>query len=394
MQLRGYQEEAVQVMLDRSTVPEKDILCLATAAGKSHIIAEFVKRHGKRCLVLCDTPEILVQNREKMRALVDPEFIGTYSAKLKEKTIRPITFAMVQSVVRNFGLFKDFDTVVIDECHKVPYMDQKSRYRTVLKVLPDAKVYGLTATPYRLSDSTLYERVQGGVKVTKITILDVLTRKGIFWNKIVFNIDAQTLVDQHYTVPLLYLREQSVSRSILRLSGSDFDTVYAAQKFQQFESAFHSRMEELENTYKSILIFCSTVDQAQRLCENTAGSALIHAETPQQEREEVIAAFKERRLKTLFNVSCLTTGFDAPCLECIVMIRPTRSLSLYQQMLGRGVRLYPDKHYCAVYDFSGNVNEFGPMEQITVNQTEAGIDVQSAYKSGYHGMVMSSYTKK
>lgn len=81
--------------------------------------------------------------------------------------------------------------------------------------------------------------------------------------------------------------------------------------------------------------------------------ALVTGETPAQERDEIITAFKSQELKYLVNVSVLTTGFDAPHVDVIAILRPTESVSLYQQIIGRGLRLSPEKNDCLILDYTG-----------------------------------------
>jgi DNA repair protein RadD len=115
---------------------------------------------------------------------------------------------------------------------------------------------------------------------------------------------------------------------------------------------------------KSVLVFCSSVYQATSLCELTTNSAVVTAKTKKKERARIIKDFRSGKIQTVFNVGVLTIGFDHPSLSCIVLLRPTKSIGLYYQMLGRGVRKAEGKDFCYVIDMTGTVNFIGKVETI------------------------------
>jgi DNA repair protein RadD len=120
---------------------------------------------------------------------------------------------------------------------------------------------------------------------------------------------------------------------------------------------------EMAKERKGVMIFTSSVNHAIEImkCLPPFVAALVTGETPGREREEIIEAFKQRQLKFLVNVSVLTTGFDAPHVDVIAILRPTESVSLYQQIIGRGLRLSPDKTDCLILDYTGQGHDlFSP----------------------------------
>ena len=126
-----------------------------------------------------------------------------------------------------------------------------------------------------------------------------------------------------------------------------------------------SQVLEYAADRQGVMIFAATVEHAREIhgLLGTRGqqAALVTGETPGPERDALISAFKARELKFLVNVAVLTTGFDAPHVDLIVMLRPTESVSLYQQIVGRGLRLSPGKSDCLVLDYAGNnFNLFAP----------------------------------
>lgn len=119
---------------------------------------------------------------------------------------------------------------------------------------------------------------------------------------------------------------------------------------------------------RSWLAFCSGVDHAKHVAEairaRSYSSAMILGDTPKSERDHIIAAFKRGEIRALASMGVLTTGFNAPAVDLIAMLRPTKSAGLYVQMAGRGTRLAPGKADCLVLDFAGNVARHGPIDAV------------------------------
>lgn len=120
-----------------------------------------------------------------------------------------------------------------------------------------------------------------------------------------------------------------------------------------------SQIVELAQDRRGAMIFAATVEHAREITGllPAGEAALIVGETPAPERDRLIADFKARRFRYLVNVSVLTTGFDAPHVDLIAILRPTESVSLYQQIVGRGLRLSPGKTDCLILDYAGNPHD-------------------------------------
>lgn len=205
--------------------------------------------------------------------------------------------------------------------------------------------------------------------------------KGIFWTGgIAFKIETQELIDRGYLAPIKY-RADEVDWSMLEANSTGAD--FTEESINKFWS--DARLKKLALTIKMIdencqrnLIFCSSIRQAQRavdlLSDMGVGAALITGQTPLNEREDVVDEFRRGEIKHLVNVGVFTTGFDVPELDCIVLARPTMSLALYYQMVGRGVRVDPNRpdKLLRVYDFAGCVRKLGRVETIRVVKEEGG----------------------
>ena len=145
---------------------------------------------------------------------------------------------------------------------------------------------------------------------------------------------------------------------------------------------------------KSVLVFCSSVRQAEKMAEeynteNIGECAAVSAKTKAKDRDRIISDFKSGKIKMVFNVGVLTTGFDHPALDCIVLLRPTRSIGLYYQMLGRGVRIAEGKTSCKVIDLTSTVKNMGRVETIKLVKREKW-ELESETGS-WHGAELYSY---
>lgn len=362
--LRQYQKDCVEkIMWDLSN--EGNSLCVVpTGGGKSIIIAESVRALNQHVLILQPSKEILEQNYEKLLRYVDDKDIGIYSASMNEKEVGRFTFATIQSIYKTPEKFAHFKLVFVDEAHMVNPKDLSGMYSKFLKDIGNPKVIGFSATPYRMD--TMYLNY-GENNATVVTTIKLINRmKGFFWGRILYNLSMQELIDWGFLCAPLYLDASVIEQHEVPLnkSRSEFD-------LDVFEKLMESRTVRIQKAIayglqhsKSVLVFCSSVNQATKLHEQTEGSAVVSAKTPAKLRDQIIKDFKSHKIKIVFNVGVLTTGFDHPSLDCIILMRPTRSIMLYVQMVGRGVRIAEGKTACKVIDLTSTVKNMGRVETI------------------------------
>lgn len=400
--LRDYQREAVDVMLADRNVPGNSILVLGTAAGKSHIIAHYVRESKEPALILCPNREILTQNRAKLKAIVDPDEVGTYSASMKEKTIKPYTFATIGSIFRKTDLFDIFRTVIVDECHTVRPDKYDSMYISFFENSKATKIFGLTASPYinvsttRFLNIDLNDNGKWYCSETRMYLLTTLKNK--FWDRIIFNYDAKKLRENGYTVPVKYYDYHFIQPDCMRLNSARTD--YDQDTFARQMNIYSSKLAEVcigcMEKHVSTLVFCANVAQAQVLKDLVPGSEMVTGKTPAKKREDIIKRYVAGDIKILFNVSCLTTGFDSPRTDCLVILRPTKSIGLYQQFIGRGVRLSPEtnKTFCRVIDLSGTHYRLGSAEEIRLVPECGSYQLVGEKEKIKNGMIIGSYEFK
>ena len=365
MELRSYQKEAVQKAseyLSDSKRKKPELIVLPTAAGKSIVIAEIARLVKGKVLVLQPSQELLSQNLSKY--LYYGNKASVYCAGLKRKELdEQVIFATLDSVKVETSL--QVDVLLIDEAHYKFSPDPGSSFMSYVEVIKPKKVIGLTATPFRL-DSTM----DG-------SMLKLLTRRRPNYFKDFIHItQIQEIIQNGFWSKIDYeVHEFDTSLLRLNTSGSEFteESVKKALEAQSVNRRMYYRIKkELEDGCQSILVFCDRVGVAKEMSIRIPGSSFLTAETNKKDREQTITAFKNGSLKVLFNVGILTTGFDFPDLRCVIMGRPTNSLALYYQIIGRGTRISPQtgKVSFKFIDFGGNVERFGPIEHLTLEYVE------------------------
>ena len=336
-------------------------LVLPTGSGKSHIVAALCKDALQnwpetRILMLTHIRELIAQNAEKMRQHWPNAPMGIYSAGLRQKELgEPITFAGIQSVRNKAKEIGHVDLVIIDECHLVSHKDEGG-YRTLLSDIyqtnPNLRVIGLTATPYRLGHGYITDKPAIFSALIEPTSIEELIHKG-------------------------YL---STLRSKLTTTKLEVDGVHK-RGGEYIESELQAAVDTKDKNVKVVreiiklgaerqswLIFCAGVAHAhhvkEALTEQGILAQCVTGETLSAERDRMLTDFKAGRIRALTNANVRTTGFDAPGIDLIAMLRPTMSPGLYVQMAGRGLRIADGKTDCLVLDFAGVVEQHGPITAV------------------------------
>jgi DNA repair protein RadD len=261
-------------------------------------------------------------------------------------------------------MFQDISLCLADEAHMINPKNQASMFTSFLKAIGNPKVIGLTATPFR-NVLSYFPHENGGFEA-KMALKLINRMNPRMWNRLIYNINNEELLKQGYLSPLKYVDKTFIRHEELptNVSMTDFDLNYFERRLSERERIILHDLGEVLQTRKSVLVFCTSVSQAQRLALITRGGEVVHGKTGAEERARIINGFKDGEIPIVFNVGVLTTGFDHPQLDCIFLMRPTRSLALYYQMLGRGVRISEGKTDCLVYDYTNTVEQMGTVESI------------------------------
>ncbi len=365
-QLRPYQQEAVnaaQHWLRRTTDP--CIIHAPTGSGKSHIIAalaDWLHRisKGKHVLCLAPSAELVHQNKAKFEAAGNRASI--FSATAGGTSLRqPVVFGTPRTVrnkIRRFGA--RFCAVIVDEAHGltptirsiIDYMREQN---------PNLRVVGLSATPYRLGTGYIFQMDEEGTPTG-------MRARDPYFTARVYTIQEHELIGQGYLTP----------PAIGQINGEHYDTLHMQPNRQgqfnarEIDQAYHGHGRKTSRIVADIvaqsqdrsgaILFAATRQHADEVMASLPPglSACVTGDTPNDKRKQILADFLAQRIKYLVNVSVLTTGFDAPHVDVIALLRATESVSLLQQMIGRGLRIAPGKTDCMVLDYAENLERHCP----------------------------------
>lgn len=385
-----------------------DVVVIPQGGGKSLVIADFVHRTGKPALILNPTREILEQNMEKFLTYVDKSEVGVYSASMDRKDINNFTFGTIQSMYKRPELFANFNLAIVDECDLVPMNKMNSMYGKFFRAANIHKVIGFTGTPYR--QDTYYQEPSMGwaayrerkskgliTPLTVVTTTKMITRYSDgFWSRMLYALNTDHLMEQGYLSPLRYIDGTILDHSQLKLNKtqSEFDLEDYEDKIKNEFDRIVEAVNQSKQIRNHVLVFCTSIKQANALQKFFEGSAVVTSETGKRERNKIIKDFKDGKIPVVFNVSVLTVGFDFLELDCIVLARPTRSLRLHLQILGRGTRLHEDKQFCLIVDLAGNVKSLGKLEEIKVVKKDGWNVVSPAQPDGFHMKPLFSFLLK
>jgi DNA repair protein RadD len=390
--LRPYQREAIDAVYQHlRTRDDNPCAVIPTAGGKTPIIASICKDAvglwKGRVLILAHVKELLEQAAEKLHAVCPEVPFGIYSAGLNRRDQRePVIIAGIQSIWKKACEFDPFDLVIVDEAHLIP-PEGDGMYRQFLddakKVNPNLRIIGCTATPFRLKSGM------------------ICTPEG-FLNHVCYEVGVRELIVQGYLCPLV--TKAGITKAnvdSLHIRGGEFIAGEVEDLMDQAHLVEAACAEIVANTANrnAVLIFASGVKHGEHIVETLKAMhgiecGFVTGDTPDKERDAILTRFKAGGLKYLCNVNVLTTGFDAPHIDCVALVRPTLSPGLYYQMVGRGFRLHPSKTNCLVLDFGGNVLRHGPVDQIRIRERETGTGPAPAKECPEcHTVVAAGYSK-
>ena len=361
--LRPYQKEAIdstfRYFADNDGNP---LIVLPTGTGKSVVIAEFCRQTLKdwpdtKILVVTHVRELIKQNHDELKTLWPEAPAGINSAGLKKRDYEPpIVFCGIQSVHKKASKFVKVDLVLIDEVHLVPRKTNTmyQRFLSNLKIMnPHMRVIGLTATPYRLDSGLLH------------------TGKEALFDAVSYEAELKDMVDQGYLTRLMSKQPKTrLDVSSVSIRGGEFvagELERAVDRTDVNESVVRE-IVVLGAERKSWLIFCAGVKHATHIAEIVrrygVSCETIFGDTPSAERDRIVRDFKAGKIRALASMGVLTTGFNAPIVDLLAILRPTESTGLYIQIMGRGMRNSPGKEDCLVLDFAGNIARHGPVDRV------------------------------
>jgi len=362
MQLRPYQLAARNALWAYLTSRTGNpLVVLPTGTGKSVCIADFCRsvldKYSARILIVTHVKELVQQNYEKMLAVWPEAPAGIYSAGLGQRdTTSPLLFCGIQSVYDKAYDIQKVSLVIIDEVHLVGGNDG-SMYRRffndIATINGKCRVVGYTATPYRLDSGHLTKSPNA------------------LFDDVVYNYSMLQAMNDGY-----------LCRLSAKATPTILDTDGVARRGGEFVSSELQKAVDTDDLNgmicddivaagsdrKSWLVFCSGVEHAyhirDRLRDRGVTAETVVADT--DNRADIFDRFKRGEIRALTGMNVFTTGFDAPNVDLIAMLRPTLSPGLVVQMAGRGTRISPSKSDCLILDFARNIRRHGPIDMIGI----------------------------
>jgi len=336
MELRPYQIQSVEQLRNSMKKHKHVVLCLPTGSGKSVIFSELVRLtalKGRRVLVLTHRIELFRSTFSHLETKgVIPEVIVPKAPNPNPFSL--VIVAMVETLQKRINKALDLfpDMIIIDEAHF-------GNFSKIINRFPDSFIVGVTATPI-------------GNHFHK------------YYTDIVANIDIPELVLGKYLVPCkAYQMEDDFSDVTINTMGEfDNDSLYTHfDKPKLYDGVVREYKKLIPD--KKTLVFNVNIDHTINMCEafNNAGihSMYVTSKTPMKERIRILSLFKAGAFSVLNNCGILTTGYDEPSIEAIIMNRATMSLPLWLQCQGRGSRTFENKSHFTVLDFGLNHDRHG-----------------------------------
>jgi DNA repair protein RadD len=337
------------------------VLCWPTGTGKSIVPAIFIRDVMKiwptqRFLMMTHVKELIEQNLEVLQTAWPTAPVGVYSAGLKRKENSfPVIFGGIQSMYRDAASFGHRDVAFVDEAHLVN-QDEASMYQKFFSVMkainPYIKIIGMSATPWRMGQGWI---THGGLFTD---IVHDLTGMEAF----------NRLIAEGFLSPLIPKRtDTQLDISNVGIAKGEFIATQLQGAVDKQEIT-HKALRELVDAAhdrRSWLIFASGIEHADHIAEMLQSFGIecvsVHSKKPSEDNDVAIKAFKNFEIRAIVNYGKLTTGFNHPWIDCIGMLRPTLSVPLWVQMLGRGTRPADGKQNCLVLDFAKNTPRLGPI---------------------------------
>lgn len=395
MKLRPYQQDAVDSAIEwMKKCTEPALLELATGAGKSWIaaaIAQWIHETSKKkVLVLQPSKELTEQNFSKYVSTGKKASIFSASAGSK-CTRHNVVYATPKTVLNSIARFGDaFGAVIIDEAHQTtPTI--KQIIDSIRAKNPMLRVIGMTATPYRMGTGYIYQFDQTHSPIKRLSEDETISA---FYHSLLYKIhtreliEMQFLTDAHTDTATNQIHYNTDNLTLNKMGQFDAKAVEQAFVGQgRLTSQIVADVVSHAQKRKGVMLFAATVKHAEEILESLPphNSRMLGGEINmgKADREQLINDFKNQKFKYIVSVGTLTTGFDAPHVDLVAILRATESASLFQQIIGRGLRLCDGKEDCLVLDYAENIERhdlkddiFSPKITTSKTKSSGSIDAE------------------
>ena len=336
-ELRPYQIEARDAVLSEwEQGHQHTLLVLPTGTGKTVVFSSIVQKRtedGSRALIVAHRGELLTQAADKLKAACGIESALEKAESSSLGSLFPVTVGSIQSLAQEKRLEQFppdyFSTIVVDEAHHA----LSASYKKVLEHFSTADVLGVTATPDRGDKKAL----------------------GEYFDSQAYEYSMRAAIHDGYLVPI---KAQMIP---LEMDISDVGITNGDYAIGEVGSALEPYLEQIANEMlhycqgRKTVVFLPLIATSEKFCQmlNDVGLRACEVNGNSKDRDQILADFEAGRYDVLCNAMLLTEGWDCPSVDCIVVLRPTKVRSLYQQMVGRGMRLSPEtgKDHLLLLDF-------------------------------------------
>lgn len=360
MELRHYQQSAIEKTLEWfGDGKEKPLIVLPTGTGKSLVQAALIQSilsDHPYVRILCAThsKELVKQNHDEILSIWPECPAGLYSAGLKRRDAhKQVLFCGIQSVYSKAMQLGKIDLVIVDECHTISRKSDSmwgQFFADAKAINPNVQIMGLTATDYRLDSGNLVPHTFDGIAY-EYSVLDAI-KDGylceIVSAKVVTRLNTQGVGKRGKEYIAGELERAVDVDHLTKACCEEIVTLGADRRSWLVFAAGNSHARHITDTLISMGIYAKCVTQ----------------ETPSEERDQIVADHKSGKLKCLVNNMIFTTGYNNRMLDLIACMRPTQSKGLWVQIVGRAMRLYPDKKNALLLDFGRNLDRHGPIDKI------------------------------
>ncbi len=335
MELREYQKELIDQCRTAFKKNKRVIACLPTGGGKSLCFSEITRlaaENGTICLIAVHRKELFSQTVKVLKSVgIRPELLNADTTDFAENA--DVVVAMVETLKRRLKYFKEYSPgfIILDECHL-------KNFNKIIDSFPNAKVLGVTATP---KGDHIYK----------------------YYTKIVQPIDTPELIEKGYLVKD-HAYQMKDDFSDLKIAAGEYTTksLYGHFNKKNLYDGVVTHYKERAAGKKTLVFNVNiehTINQHKEFLSAGIKSGYITYDTPKKEREETLEKFHTGEIMVMNNCGILTTGYDEPSIECIILNRKTKSEPLFLQMMGRGSRPFEGKTEFIVLDFGMNHETFG-----------------------------------
>lgn len=335
MELRPYQIEANEAILEQwDSGAKKTLLVLPTGLGKTVTFSDLTKQlvsKGERVLIMAHRGELLDQAADKLFRVTGLKAAVEKAEDSAKNSWFRVTVGSVQTLMREKRLNQFpadyYDTIIVDEAHHI----LADSYQNVLNYFSNAKVLGVTATADRTDKKNL----------------------GQFFDSLAYEYSLVDAIKNGYLSPMKALTiPLKIDISNVSMSAGDFKASEVSTALDPYLYQIADQMVKYCRDRKTV-VFLPLVATSKKFKDilNEKGFRAAEVDGESKDRAEVLKDFDDGKYDVLCNSMLLTEGWDSPEVDCIIMLRPTKSRPLYVQCIGRGLRLAEGKENCLILDF-------------------------------------------